>query len=312
MELTFERVAVVGATGPMGREIADWMHARGTALRVVSRSLEHLGRRFTDPAIEKRAADARDPRALLSAVDGCDLVIDCIGLPPEQMVEHPRVAASLSEVVARTGAHCLLVSSWWSYMPIASVPLSEQSPREDGPMWARYRRWAEDILLEGGAAVVQLPDFFGPGVHESTLQRPLRDAVAGRTMQWIGGADVDRDYVYVPDAARLAGELAGHSGAYGERWLIPGSGPISGHGVAQIASAVLGRRVRVRAAGPVLLRVAGWFDRDLRAFLPLVRDYIRPIRYDGSKLQGLLGPRPRTPYELALERTLRAIQNEAQ
>jgi nucleoside-diphosphate-sugar epimerase len=311
MELTFERAAVVGATGPFGREIADWMHARGIRLRVVSRSLENLGRRFTDPAVEKRVADARAPGALLAAVDGCDLVINSVGLPPERMGEHPRIAASLSEVVARTGAYCVQISNWWSYMPIAAVPVSEQSAREDGPLWARYRRWAEDILVEAGAAVVQLPDFFGPGVQESILQRPLREAAAGRAMRWIGGGDVERDYLYLPDAVRLVGELAGCSEAYGERWLVPGSGPISGREVAEIASGVLGRRVRLRSAGPALLRAASLFDRDLGAFRPLVRDYVRPIRYDGSKLQGLLGARPRTPYELALERTLRAIQNDA-
>ena len=307
MGLTFERVAVVGATGPTGQEIAGWFRQRGTAVRVVSRSVESLARRFPDPAIERHPADARDPTALLGAIEGCDLVVNCIGLPAEQMADHPRIASNLAEAVASTGARCLTISSWWSYMPVRCLPVSEQSPREAGPRWARHRRWAEDILGEAGAAVIQLPDFFGPSVRDSILQRPLRQAVAGRAMSWVGDAGVERDYIYVPDAMRLAGEIAHHGEAYGERWLIPGSGPISGRGIAELASGILGRRVRIRAAGPMLLRLVSLFDADLRAFMPLVPEYVRPVRYEGARLQALLGPRPRTPYEIALRLTLQSI-----
>lgn len=306
-DLTFERAAVVGATGPAGRAIAEWLHVHGVRVRAVSRSAESLAARFPGPGVEKHPADARDPAALLAAVDGCDLVVHCVGLPPQRMADHPRIAACVAEAAGRTGAWCLQISSWWSYMPVTGLPVSEQSPREGGPLWARHRRWAEDILLESGAAVVQLPDFFGPGVGDSSLQRALREAAAGRPMHWIGGPRVERDYIYVPDAMRLAAEIATRSAAYGERWLVPGSGPISALGVAAIVGEVLGRRVRVRAAGSGLLRLASLFDRELRAFLPLVREYVRPIRYDGTRLHGLLGPRLRTPYEVALERTLRAI-----
>ncbi|KPK37606.1 MAG: hypothetical protein AMJ69_10970 [Gammaproteobacteria bacterium SG8_47] len=311
MSLAFERTAVVGATGPTGRELTRQLVARGSTVRVVSRRLEALEALFPEPGVEKRAGDALDSSSVAQAIDGCDLVLDCIGLPPERMADHPRVAATLAGAIKRTGARCLQVSSYWSFIPVAELPVREDSPRAGGPPWVQCRREAEDILVEAGAAVVHLPDFFGPGVHTSTLQLPLKDAAAGKPMNWIGGADIERDYVFVPDAMGSVCDLIGHGAAYGERWLIPGSGPISAHEIARLVSTILGRPIKVRAAGPLLLRLVSVFQADLRGFMQLVPTYVQPIRYDTGKLETLLGPAQRTPYEQALRQTLDALTARA-
>ena len=311
MSLTFERIAVVGATGPTGRSLATQLAARGEQVRVVSRRLNVLESAFPDPGIEKRSGDAFDGDSVLQAIEGCDLVIDCIGLPAERMADHPRVAETLSKAIKQTGARCLQVSSYWSFIPVSSLPVREDSPRTGGPLWAQYRREAENILAAAGAAVVHLPDFFGPGVHTSTLQLPLKDAVAGKPMNWIGGADVERDYVFVPDAMRSVCRLISYAEAYGERWLIPGSGPISAHEIARVVSQILSRPIKVRAAGPLLLGLVSLFQRDLRGFMQLVPTYVQPIRYDTSKLERLLGPAQPLGYEQALRQTLDAISAQA-
>src|SRR5690606_15977852 len=113
-------------------------------------------------------------------------------------------------------ARCVLVSSYWSFMPLVGNPLNEDHPRQGGPEWARDRRTAEDTLREAGAAVVHLPDFYGPHVHTSTLQQPLMEAAAAKTMRWIGSTDTEREYAFVPDAVETIAALAAHDEAYGE------------------------------------------------------------------------------------------------
>ena len=71
----------------------------------------------------------------------------------------------------------------------------------------RYRREAEDVLRDAGAAILHLPDFYGPHVHVSTLQNALNEAASGKTVNWLGRPDVQREYVYVPDAMRIAVEI---------------------------------------------------------------------------------------------------------
>jgi hypothetical protein len=85
------------------------------------------------------------------------LVYDCVGLPGDQMHLHPR---------------------------------------SGGRPWVRYRREAEDVLCEAGAAIMHLPDFYGPHVHVSTLQNALIEAAFGKTVNWLGSADTQREYYH--------------------------------------------------------------------------------------------------------------------
>jgi len=77
----------------------------------------------------------------------------------------------------------------------------------------RYRREAEDVLCAAGAAILHLPDFYGPRVHVSTLQNALNEAASGKTVNWLGRTDVQREYIYVPDAMRIAVEVGARTEA---------------------------------------------------------------------------------------------------
>ncbi len=297
-------VAILGATGPTGKHLARVLADGGSSVRVISRSEDRLHRAFPEARFEKRAADALDSTATGAALEGCDAVFDCIGLPMATIEQHPATARVIARAAQDTGARIVHVSSFWAYLPVQRLPLDETHPRSGGPRPARMRREAEDILQQAGAAVVHLPDFFGPEVHASTLQNALAEAAAGGTAHWIGATSVERDYTYVPDAMATVAELARHDEAYGERWIVPGAGPASFARLLGIAAKHLGRAPRVQAAPPWLLRLMGFFSRELRGFLPMVPHYVQPIRYDGSKLTALIGEIRRTPYERAIPATL--------
>lgn len=301
---TLTKAVILGATGPTGIHLAAALRRKGLSLRVVSRSRRNLERLFSADAAEIAAADVTDAGATLQAVAGCDLVFACIGLPPEQMHLHPVIARNVAAAVKETGARCVQISSYWAYLPAVQLPLDELHPRTGGGDWIHRRREAEDILGQAGAAVINLPDFYGPHVSFSSLQQPLREAAQGKTLNWIGGADTAHEYVFVPDAMAVAAELAFRAEAYGGRWIVPGAGPVTGREVAAIAGRILGRRVALHAAGKTLLRVASLFKRDLRLFMPMVPDYLKPITYDGAKLRNLLPGLVATRYEDGIRRTL--------
>jgi hypothetical protein len=67
-----------------------------------------------------------------------------------------------------------------------------------------YRREADDILCEAGAAILHLPDFYGPYVHVGTLQNARIEAASGKAVNWLDRADVLREYVYVSSAQTRA------------------------------------------------------------------------------------------------------------
>src|SRR5262249_50984155 len=152
--------AIVGATGATGIHLAAMLSASGTAVRVIARRAEALARLFPAAAVEKTPADALDAIALERAIAGCDLVVDCIGVPASAMRNHAQTAANIAAAVKGTGARLLHISSYWAYLPIQRLPLDETHPRTGGNFYIQARRAAEDILEGAGAAVVHLPDFF--------------------------------------------------------------------------------------------------------------------------------------------------------
>jgi hypothetical protein len=55
------------------------------------------------------------------------------------------------------------------------------------------------------------------------------------------------------------------------------------------------------------LRIVGLFNKDLRGLLQVAPDYMKPVRYDTRKLQGLLGPQQMTSYDAGIGHTLALI-----
>jgi nucleoside-diphosphate-sugar epimerase len=298
------KAAIVGASGPTGFHLAHALHEAGHAVRVVSRSRDNLANSFPEATFRKVPADVRDAGATRRAIENCEMVYDCIGLPGDQMHLHPVTAGNVADAVRTGGARCIHVSSCWAYMPMVRAVLDETHPRADGPPWVRWRREAEDILLAAGAAILHLPDFYGPHVHASTLQNALTEAASAKTMNWIGAADVAREYVYVPDAMRIAASLAERPEVFGGHWVLPGSGPLTGAQVADIASSQLGRMVKLRTAGLTMLRLVSLFSKDLRGLMQVAPDYVKPIAYDAAKLTKLIGKQTMTPYETGVAQTL--------
>jgi nucleoside-diphosphate-sugar epimerase len=304
------KVAIIGATGPTGIRLAAELRKTAGALRVVARSMDKLVRLFPDVTVEKWSADILDADATLRAVEDRDLVFDCIGLPGDQMHLHPVTAQNIARALRHTKARCVQVSSYWAYYPQVRAEMDESHPRSGGPAWVRHRREAEDILCEAGAAILHLPDFYGQQVHVSTLQNALNEAASGKTVNWLGNADVRREYVYVPDAMRIAATIGGRAEAFGAHWCLPGSGPLSGQQVAEIAGRHLGRTVKLRSAGLMTLRIVSLFKKDLRGLLQVAPDYMKPVRYNASKLQSLLGSLQMTSYNVGIGETLAWITSD--
>lgn len=143
----------------------------------------------------------------------------------------------------------------------------------------------------------------------STLQRPLAEAAAGKTMKWIGAADTAREYILVSDAMEIAARIRSRDEAFGKDWILPGSGPLTGAQVAVIAGRHLGRPVKLRTGSVFMLGLVSLFSKELRVFMQVVPEYVRPIAYDAGRLEHLLGKPEMTSYEKALRvRSMRSRQ----
>jgi hypothetical protein len=68
-----------------------------------------------DRPSSRNRADIRESNATLLAIEGCNIVYDCIGLPGDQMHLHPATARNIADALRNTKARCVQVSSYWAY-----------------------------------------------------------------------------------------------------------------------------------------------------------------------------------------------------
>jgi putative NADH-flavin reductase len=104
------KIAIVGATGPTGIHLVTELRKSVATVRVIARSIDKLARLFPEAAVEKLSADILYADATLRAVDGCDIVYDCIGLPGDQMHLHPAIARNIAGALRYTKPRCVQVS----------------------------------------------------------------------------------------------------------------------------------------------------------------------------------------------------------
>lgn len=305
------KVAVLGATGPIGRRVTDALLEQGAEVRVVSRSPENLARSFGQRAVTRHPADLEDPSAAAAAAKDCDLVIHAVGLPAELFERHVPIARNVAAGCRAAGARPFLVTSYWSYGPGDDRPMPESRPRAGVSEKAAIRELEEEAFLEAGGAVARLPDFYGPDKGLSLLNDALESVLRGRTVSWIGDPDAPRDFLYYPDAGRLLVQLALRDEAYGEVWNVPGSGAEAPRAILERAARQAGTRLRLRRIRRWMARLVALFRSDVRASLDVIPLYEAPAILDTSKIEGLLGRLAVTPYETAIPETLEWFEGKA-
>lgn len=304
------KVAVFGATGPIGRRLTRALLDRDLEVRVVSRSAENLERDFGDTAAERHVADLDDPGAAREAARGTDLVVHAVGLPAELFERHVPIARNAVEAALEAGARSFLVTSYWSYGPGGDEPMPESRPRTVENRVATVREREEEVFLEAGGAVARLPDFYGPEPALSLLNDGLEAVVRGKTVSWPGDPDAPRDFLYYPDAGRILADLALRDEAYGEAWNVPGSGARAPRALLAQAADVAGTRLRIRRIRLWMARLVALFKSDVRPFLDVIPLYDAPAVLDTGKIEALLGPVPTTPYEESIPRTVEWLRSD--
>lgn len=302
-EYPYRSTVVLGATGATGRVLVSEIARRGHRVHAVSRSMENLRHAFPEGNVDLHAANLRDARHVAKVVSLADMVFVCIGISPAHFKRHIAMAHLITEAAQARRARCLLLSPYWSYTPIHSNPIDETHPRNPFAHLARIRKQQEDIYLDAGAAVVHLPDFFGPTVadHLSPLNAAIRRLRLGKTIQWLGDPEATRDFFYVPDLPDILLPLAAQPAAFGRRINIPGSGPIAPRQLLEQAAARFDQPLRLTPLPGWLINLASVFSADIRAARTLLAIYQKPVWMAGSRLDQLIGPSLRTSYEESIQ-----------
>lgn len=313
-----QKIVLVGATGVIGKSIASALQREGRGYRVVGRDAAGLRETFgSDPDAEIVVWDPGDSDSMRTAVRGADVLVYTVGVPYHQFHLHPQlmrktVDAAVKEQVGRV----LLIGTVYPYGMPETTPVKESHPRNPNTFKGRMRKEQEDILLEADAAgslraaILRLPDFYGPNVKNSFLDNLFQAAARGGTANMIGPIDRPHEFVFVPDVGPVVARLIDRVDIWGRWWHLAGSGVITQHEIAERVFAMAGSKPRIRVAGKNTLRFLGIFNPLLRELVEMEYLMTNPVLLDDSALSGLLGGISKTPYDEGLKRSLEAAQRQ--
>ena len=250
-------VAVVGASGRLGRRVVARLAARGLRVAVVGRSAERLA--SLPSAALPRLADCRDAGALGEALAGARRVVSCV---------HARFAPAILAALPPETERVVLVGSTRRFTRFTDRPAEEV-------------RAAETLLHNAGrAGVILHPTMIYGADGENNVRRV---AALVRRFPFIplprGGGSLIQP-IHVEDVAACIEAAALDAAAPGPAIVIAGPQAVRLADFVRAVAAAMGRQVVVLSAPVALLYAAAWIMRLLPG-LPRIRgDEIRRLLED--------------------------------
>lgn len=211
-------VAVLGASGFIGRAVLGELARRPVRLRAVARSA------VAAPARTVHRADLLDPGAIAAAVDGADVLVHLVAHAAAGSTWRSAATDPAAERV-NVGLVADLVDALRA-RPRASPPVllyagsAQAAHRGAAGRYARQKIRAEEILGRAAAdgllraVVLRLPTVYGPA-GRGFVAAMARRAIAGERLTLWNDGSVRRNLLHVDDVAGAFGAALDHRGALG-------------------------------------------------------------------------------------------------
>lgn len=267
-------VALVGATGAIGKSVAAALRQQARPYRVIGRSRTAWEKTFGgDPLAEVAVWDPDNEQSIREALRGVAAAVYMVGVPYTDFHLHPILMGRVIDAaIAEKVDRLLLIGTLYVFGRPQSSRVTENHPKEPHTFKGRKRKEQEDLVLAAHGTgkirttVLRLPDFYGPGLERSLLSDLFVAVKQNRKAKLIGPIDRPHEFVFVPDVGPVVARLLDTPATFGRAWNLGGVGVTTQLELAQLA---YGGRPRYMVAGKTMLRLLGLFDPFLREFVEM-------------------------------------------
>ena len=311
-------LAIIGASGAIGRSVADAFHAGGRNVRLVGRRKAPLTA-IAAPGDEVVMADVSTLQGCRSALERADTAVYALGLPyttPAFAAYPPMMEAFVTAAREQGLKRILLITNVYPYGRPQTPRVAETHPRNPVMAKGEYRKQQEDIFLAASSPQMEtislrLPDFYGPGVGSSLLTLAANAAAHGSLGRLLEPVDSPHEFVFTPDVGPVVKALLEHQGPVSGPYNLAGAGVTTPRHLAELLYQAAGQL-------PKLGVIPYWQQTLFSLFMPVLRE-LRDVRYlsetpvllDDTKLRTLLPDLKKTSYEEGARLTIAAAQSRA-
>ena len=281
-------ITILGAGGSIGNDLAKELAALGHKLRLVSRRIRPVA-----GPVETVAADLADLQQAVDAVAGSAVVHLLVGLKydiRDWTLLWPRIMANVIEACKRAGAKLAFFDNVYMYGRVDG-PMTEETPfrpcSRKGEVRARIAATLLDEIKAGNltALIARSADFYGPGARNSVANLLVFEKLAqgGRAM-WLVNDSVPHSFTFTPDAARALVLLTESESAWNQTWHLPTAPlPPTGQELIAMAAGEFGVKPRHWVLNRPMLRLYGWFDRNVAESYEMLYQSDSPYIFDSTK-----------------------------
>ena len=280
-------IAILGAGGAIGDNLAKLLIEKNVAVRLVARKPKAID------GTESLSADLSDAGQTRAAVDGAETACLLVGLPYDLAVWRelwPRIMRNVIDACKRSGTKLLFFDNVYMYGRV-DAPMTEATPYRPSSKKGEIRAEIATTLMDEARAgnlramIARAADFYGPqtknGVPNVLVLEPY---ARGGTASWLVNARVAHSLTFTPDAARGVAMLIERDSAWNQVWHLPTTpDPPTGQAFIEMAAAAYGVAPKYRVLGKAVLRLVGLFNPAVRESLEMLYQSERPYLFDSSK-----------------------------
>lgn len=303
-----EKVAVLGVNGRIGSAVAEAFIAAGWDVTGMSR--QGRGRIAGVRYVAGNSDSVADLRA---AIGDAGVVVNALNMRYDRWFGGAMEAqmARVVEAMGTTGKTMLFPGNIYNYSAGLRVVTPSDAQEPQTPRGA-IRVRVEDGFRAAAAtghirvAVIRAGDFYGPGAKGDWFDEIVfRGRKAGRA-SIPGTPGVGHSWAYLPDLARAFVKVADKRTELAAFELFHFAGNYVtpeelGTAIVKTAPAP----VKLGRFNPAILVLGGLFSPLLREVAKMRYLWSRPMELRDSRLDALLGPGFATPFEVAIETSIR-------
>lgn len=295
---------ILGAGGAIGVELVSELAKKGRRIRLVSRNPKPSA--GTDQVV---SADLADLDQTIKAVAGSQVAYLLVGLKYDLGVWRelwPRIMNNAIEACKRASAKLVFFDNVYMYGKVVG-PMTEQTLfnpcSRKGAIRAQIATTLLNEITKGNltALIARSADFYGPRVRTGIANLLVFDKFAeGTKASWLVDDAVRHSWTFTPDAGKSLALLAESDSAWNQTWHAPTApNPPTGKEFIEIAAKVFGVEPKYRVLSRPLIKVAGFFNSDIRESHEMLYQYDSEYLFDSTKFSTTFHFTP-TPYEEAI------------
>lgn len=292
---------ILGATGPIGTELAKQLINYTDKIRLVSRNPKKVN--VTDTVL---SADLTQPEDVDKAIAGSQIVYLTIGFEYRTAIWKKTWPALMENVIAackKYNSKLVFFDNVYMYDRDFLSNMTEETPvrptSKKGAIRAEIAERLLDETRKGNltALIARSADFFGPS-NSVLIETVYKNFKKAKKANWFADVNKVHNFTFYTDAAKGTAILGNTPEAYNQVWHLPtDSTQITGKQWIELFALQMNVKPSYMVVPEWLAGIMGIFVPMLKELKEMIYQYDRNYFFNSSKFDKAFNYKPLTPDE---------------